>query len=136
MNENEQLLHRAAVWLRAVEFMGYHFYVTLAHGGVFLRAHYQDADIYSGKQEQQLTRPWRLSPEMTESEVISTCFKCALTSMEHRTREAFKYKGARIFGPHFDVNDLVRLCLNERREDAGARVQAQPPAHEPRRIEP
>jgi hypothetical protein len=44
--------------------------------------------------------------------------------MEHRTREAFKYKKARIFGPHFHVDDLVRLCMDEQRENAGGRVEA------------
>lgn len=132
--ENQKLITQAMIWLRTVEFMNYHFFVYEGHGGVFLQAHYLDEDIYTKKIEQQKTRPWRISPETTESELIQTAFKCVATSMEHRTRETFRYKGARIFGPHFDVNDLVRLCKDERREDAGARVQVQ--QYEKRRIDP
>ena len=55
-----------------------------------------------------------LSPEMTRSEVVQTVFKCALTSMEHRTREFFHYRGRAVFGPHFDVEALWQLCADER----------------------
>lgn len=117
-------------WLAPVEFMNYRFSVRESHGGMFLQATYMDADIYSGKSEVQVTRKWLLSPQMTESEVIQTAFKCCLTSMEHRAREEFKFRGARIFGPHFNVNDLARLCADGK-EDAGSRV-----AMQTRRIEP
>lgn len=120
---------QSMVWLRVVEFMNYRFTVRDSHGGIFLQAQYMDADIYTGTPELQVTRKWLLSPHMTESEVIQTAFKCCLTSMEHRAREAFKFNGKRIFGPHFNVRDLAQICID--REDAGSRQPAQP-----RRIEP
>lgn len=126
---NDAFILQAMVWLRAVDFMNYRFSVRESHGGVFMQAQYMDADIYTLKHELQVTRKWMLSPHMTESEVVQTAFKCCLTSMEHRTREAFKFNGARIFGPHFDIHDLVQICRD--REDAGSREPAQP-----RRIEP
>lgn len=100
--------------------MDYTFNVRESHGGVFLQARYTEPDTYSGVPESQLTRKWLLSPYMTKSEVIQTAFKCCLTSMEHRAREGFRYKGARVFGPHFDVDDLVGLCRH--RENAGGRT--------------
>ena len=126
---NQDFIVQAMTWLRCVEFMNYRFSVRDGHGGIFLQAHYMDADIYTANQELQVTRKWLLSPHMTESEVVQTAFKCCLTSMEHRAREAFKFNGARIFGPHFNVRDLALLCRD--REDAGSREPAQP-----RRIEP
>lgn len=55
-------------------------------------------------------RKWFLSPHMTPSEVVQTAFKAVLTAMEHEVRERFTYRGAAIFGPHFDVERLVDLC--------------------------
>lgn len=99
----------------------YRFDVREGHGGVFLQGIYCDADIYTGYREIQHTRKWLLSPSMTDSEIVQTAFKCAITSAEHRAREGFRYRGARIFGPHFDCEDLVRLC-EDGREEAGGRI--------------
>lgn len=57
-------------------------------------------------------RKWLLSPHMTDSEVIQTAFKAVMTAEEHETREAFKYLGQAIFGPHYDVNQLAELVKN------------------------
>ncbi len=97
----------------------YDFEARKAHGGIFVQGNYFEPDIYSGKIVKQYTRKWLLSPEMTDSEIVSTIFKLCITSMEHRTREWFMYKRKRIFGPHFDVEDLVKLC--DTRENAGGR---------------
>lgn len=106
--------------VKRVDFPEYNFEVSEGHGGVYLRATYVERDTYSRIPEVQYTRKWTLHPEMTESEVVQTAFKCAITSMEHRVRESFKYCGARVFSPHFDVQDLVRLC-QDGRENAGGR---------------
>ena len=47
---------------------------------------------------------------MTPSELVQTALKCVLTSLEHEAREHFTYRGAAIFGPHFDVEALVRIA--------------------------
>lgn len=114
------LMVRCTELLKHIEFKDYVFVVGRADNRCHLQATYEEPDIYTGNVEQQTTRKWLLSPWMTDSEIVQTAFKCCLTSMEHRTREAFKYKDARIFGPHFDVEDLVTLCKNGR-EDAGGR---------------
>ena len=119
---NTDLILRAAVLLQRVEFQSYAFSVSEGHGGVYLKADYDEPDTYTGVVERQHTRKWLLSPHMTDSEIVQTAFKLCLTSMEHRARESFTYKGARIFGPHFDVEDLARLCVE--RERAGARDAA------------
>jgi hypothetical protein len=103
-----------------VRYPEYTFLIGPVHGGVALRASYKERDVLSGKMSEQLTRKWLLSPYMTNSEIVQTAFKCILTSMEHRAREHFQYKGQRIFGPHFDVEDLVVLC-RDGRSDAGGR---------------
>lgn len=56
------------------------------------------------------SRKWFLSPHMTRSEVVQTAFKAAMTAMEHELREQFTYRGEAIFGPHFDVDQLVAMA--------------------------
>lgn len=62
----------------------------------------------------QRSRKWRLSKYMTPSEIVQTAFKAALTAEEHEAREAFKYKGESIFGPHFDIEALHELAVTKR----------------------
>lgn len=112
-------------WLANVEFQNYRFIVREGHGGLFLQAEYEEPDTYTGKLETQWTRKWLLSPNMTESEVVQTAFKLCLTSMEHRCREDFKYHGARVFGPHFSVRDLLTVCRDGRENAGGRNPQAQ-----------
>ena len=54
-------------------------------------------------------RKWRLSPHMTDSEIVQTALKAVLTAYEHEIRELFKYRDVPIFDPHYDVEKLVEL---------------------------
>jgi hypothetical protein len=58
----------------------------------------------------QTSRKWYLSSFMTESELVLTAFKAALTAEEHECREHFKYKARRIFNPHISVEALIAVC--------------------------
>ncbi|MBN8479496.1 MAG: hypothetical protein J0L91_11065 [Burkholderiales bacterium] len=95
-----------------VSFEGFEFHVYESRGGVHLQAVWIEPCIASGVRERQYSRKWLLSPSMTRSEIVQTCFKLVLTAVEHRARETFKYRGKRIFGPHFDVDQLHHLCLD------------------------
>lgn len=95
-----------------VSFDSFVFHVLESHGGMLLQATWYEPCIASGVSERQYSRKWLLSPAMTRSEIVQTCFKLALTAVEHRARETFKYRGKRIFGPHFDVDQLHKLCLD------------------------
>lgn len=88
-------------------------------GEAYVQGSYLEEDVYGAGPQMQYTRRWVLSPAMTDSEIVFTLFKLCMTSAEHRTREAFMYKGARVCSPHFDVEDLVNLCKT--RENAGGR---------------
>lgn len=90
-------------------------------GAIYLQASYDEADVDTGVTEKQCTRRWFISPEMSKSEIVQTVFKCALTSMEHRTREWFKYKGRSVFGPHFNVDVLYEACGKEVDKRDGAK---------------
>lgn len=95
-------------------FSEYRFHVeTDGRGAIYLQAFYDEADVHTGVLETQCTRRWFLSPMMSKSEIVQTVFKCALTSMEHRTREFFRYRDRAVFGPHFKVDALWSLCEDE-----------------------
>lgn len=100
--------------------LDYAFSVQEIHGHFHLQAAYQDRCKVAGTVEVQTTRRWPLSPFMTKSEIVQTVFKCCITSMEHRCRESFQYRERRVFGPHFNVDDLWLLCSkgDEQREPA------------------
>jgi hypothetical protein len=51
----------------------------------------------------QSCRKWKLSPHMTPSEIVRTCFKAALVAEEHEASEKFTFKGTMVFNPHRDI---------------------------------
>lgn len=55
-------------------------------------------------------RKWRLSVHMTDGEVVQTAFMALMTALEHEARERFKFCGATVFQPHFDIWKLVTLA--------------------------
>lgn len=100
--------------LSMVQYPGYSFDVVETGNIVYLQARYNEADIITGQVETQKTRKWQLSEHMVKSEIVQTALKCVLTSAEHRVREHFKYRGQRIFGPHFDVDALYEIAKAKR----------------------
>jgi hypothetical protein len=109
----------ATAALNGVSFPGYTFNVFDSggySGKVFLQAEFHSPCSDTGALTLQKTRKWLLSEHMTESELVQTAFKCVLTSIEHEAREQFKYKGQAIFGPHFNVRDLVELAASGRKD--------------------
>jgi hypothetical protein len=94
-------------------FFDYTFLIDERGGAIRLKARYWDKDIVTGLEETQHTREWLLSRFLTKSQIVQTAFKCCLTSMEHRAREGFKYRGKRVYGPHFDVDQLWELCADK-----------------------
>jgi hypothetical protein len=116
------IFQRATDILKRITFPGYEFIVTAKIGGsTWMQGRYMETCAITGKLEEQKTRKWLLSEHMTDSEVVFTALKLCLTSMEDRTREFFTYRGQRIASPHFDVEDLVKLC-RDGRGDAGGRI--------------
>ncbi len=122
---NPDTEHNFVDWIESIlsdiEFPGYIFQIYPDRDGAKIQAHYFELDIATGAMGPQFTRKWLVSPHACESEVVRTVFKCVATSMEHRTREGFKWKGQRIFGPHIDIYAL---------HDASRKVDVRAPEHE------
>jgi len=107
-------IEKARDYLEDCKYPAYTFHAIVdGRGEMYLQAAYMEPDIdkpEGSPPEIQLTRRWFISPEMSKSELVQTAFKCIMTSMEHRVREHFKYRGELIFGPHFDVDGLYQLA--------------------------
>lgn len=107
-----------------LHYPGYRFLAERRGTCVFLFASYFESDIRGGPDVIQETRSWLIKDGDVPSAIVQTAFKCVLTSSEHRVREHFRYRGKRIFGPHFSVDSLHDICtdkhLDYEREDHAA----------------
>ena|ERR1700733_7348629 len=91
-------------------FPEYTFLAEYEDGALYISATYDEADTITGNIEEQHTRDWVLDmANVTKSQIVATCFKCVLTSMEHKTREWFTYQNKPIFNPHQDVDKLLEI---------------------------
>lgn len=99
--------------LRDIRFMDRRFVAMRKGDGFLVQLQYEEADVDSGKVELQKSRKWYVSRHSVKSEVVRTCLKAAITSMEHLVREHFLYQGQRIFSPHYDVDQLVALAARD-----------------------
>lgn len=99
-----------------IQCMDYNFTIVNKDDHSYLQAWYNEKDIDTGIEEVQKTRKWLLSKHMVKGEIVQTALKCVLTSLEHRAREHFKYKGELIFCPHFDIDAFVELAKAKRLE--------------------
>ncbi len=61
-------------------------------------------------------RKWVLSEHMVKSEIVLTAFKAMMTAIEHEARESFFVEGQPIFGPHINVDVLIGLYKQGRKE--------------------
>ena len=79
----------------------------------YLQVEWDGIDSVSKQPRRCKGRKWYLSPYMTHSELIQTALAAVLAIEEHEAREAFRYKGQAVFGPHFNAEALVELCKKE-----------------------
>lgn len=76
----------------------------------YIQWHFKAKCCKTGEVGVQRGRKWHLSPHMTQSELVGTAFKAALTAEEHECRENFIWDGYRIFNPHIDIEALASVC--------------------------
>lgn len=91
----------------------------------YIQVHFFDIDKSKnqadgeGVPELQKCRKWRISPHMTETEIVRTAFKAIEAAVIHETQEDFTYRGLAVYNPHFDINvfleaaDENRLALRD-----------------------
>lgn len=109
----------AAKLLSECSYPGLSFEVVEESGGQHLRVVCTDGRCnVTGALYTWTGRKWRLSPHMTDGEVVQTAFLALLTALEHEAREQFTFQGVSVFDPHFDIHKLVAL-----RSQPGALVE-------------
>lgn len=88
---------------------------TIAEGShLFLRVYNPHGTCnHTGNPAPWKGRKWRLSPHMTDGEVVWTAFKAILTALEHEARELFKFDGVAVADSHVDIHKLVALMKSE-----------------------
>jgi hypothetical protein len=96
--------------LSDISYLEHEFLVETADGGFNLQLRCREEDFHAGEPSIQYGRKWHICQYSSTSEIVQTAFKAVLTWVEHDAREHFRYKGAQVFGPHFDVERLVDLC--------------------------
>jgi hypothetical protein len=98
--------------LNGVRFMDRKFLLLEKGDGFLVQMSYMEPDVdhpENGPMEQK-TRKWYISPFMSESEIVETCWACVLRSQQHVASEYFQYKGRRVYSQHFDVNTRIHMC--------------------------
>lgn len=88
-------------------------FILLEKGDGFLvQMEYFEADVEKPGSEpvSQKTRKWYVSPFMTESEIVETCWAMVCRSQLHIASEHFTYRGRRVYSQHFDIHGRMYLC--------------------------
>lgn len=91
----------------SVRYRDWEFYIGRDSAVTYLQIQFADAG------SRQHGRKWMLSQFMTKSEIVQTALKAVLAAEEHEARERFLYHGKSVFGPHFDIDELLRICDSE-----------------------
>lgn len=101
--------------LDKVAFMDRKFLLMQKGDGFLVQMEYlePDVDVPGSEPTSQKTRKWYVSPFMTESEIVETCWAMVCRSQMHIAGEHFTYKGKRVYSPHFDVNGRIYLCEHD-----------------------
>ncbi|HEU4601551.1 MAG TPA: hypothetical protein VFS24_06270 [Steroidobacteraceae bacterium] len=111
--QQADLYMRAEGLARAIEYKGWVLRVRvdrLRGDAIFLQWTFLAPCSKTKRESVQTGRKWYLSPHMTDSEIVCTAFKAALTAEEHECREAFRFNDRRIFNPHIDIKALWTVC--------------------------
>lgn len=105
--ENTLTISRVKEALESVSHSNLSYQVEEIPGGFHIWLAGIEKDTYTGEPALQEGRKWFVSHHCTISDVVRTAFKAVATWVEHEAREAFTYKGARVFSPHLDLNRIA-----------------------------
>jgi hypothetical protein len=106
---DDQIAARVQRVLERLEYPGYSFILRYAGGYFYLQVQCTALCNVENVPIQWKGRKWLLSEHMLDGELVQTALKAVLTALEHEAREKFKYRGAAIFSPHYDIEKLVAL---------------------------
>jgi hypothetical protein len=96
--------------LADVAFKQSEFLVEPCDRGFLIQIQAEVPCAVTGEPQLHCGRKWHLSDRATPSDIVRTAFKAVVTWEEHEARENFRYRGVPVFGPHFEVDDLIDLA--------------------------
>jgi hypothetical protein len=79
-------------------------------GGVYVQVTMERPDTMTGIWGTGRGGKVFIHPRQTTSSIVRTVLARFMAYFEHEVREAFLYKGKRIYGPHLDVEALVEVA--------------------------
>lgn len=80
---------------------------------VYIKITCMAENTLTGVQELQHGRKWYLSEHMTDDEIIKGTFGAFERFVNHEVKEGFKVDGKRIYNPHTDFEELLKICEKE-----------------------
>lgn len=86
------------------------FEITTEKGRCFLRIKCDNTTCnITGIPTAWNSRKWRLSPHMTDMEIVNTAFLAIITALEHEARELFRVDGIALMDSHRDLNQVLEF---------------------------
>ncbi len=95
--------------LAEVAFKQSRFVIEPCANGFLIQLQAEEPCAATGEPRVYAGRKWHISDRATPSDIVRTAFKAVVTWEEHEAREHFRYRGAAVFGPHCDIDDLVEF---------------------------
>lgn len=77
---------------------------------------YNEPDVMTGVVEEQRGRLWVINHAWGAGQIVQTCLKALLTSLEHRAREHLLWRGRPVLQPHFSLDELWKLAAPREHE--------------------
>lgn len=102
--------------LAHVQYRDWKFRVMAKGDGFLVQVVFNAPCVDSGRMKEHHGRKWYVSSHAVSSEVVQCAYVAMQRAVAHEAAEEFTYKGARVFNPHFDVEDLVELARTKREQ--------------------
>jgi len=104
MHEQRANLVRLMTVASRIQYKGVEFVIENREHGLCLRVNCPDGvDSKTGEKYPWLGRPWPISLNTTNGDLVQTAFKALLTAAEHELREGFTFQGETVCDPHRDM---------------------------------
>lgn len=112
MNQSKKSKEEIESIIGRIQFLDRTFRLMEKGDGYLVQMEYMEPDVDKPGSEpvKQSTRKWYISPFMTESEIVETCWAMVCRSQIHVASEHFQYKGRRVYSQHFDVEYRITGC--------------------------
>lgn len=118
MNRVDNLLSRISIELFGIKFKVVAEYDKIyenIHGSsrTYLQCKYTCACTDTGIVNEWSGRKWYLSDYMTDDEIVKTAWCAFETCVKHEVMESFKVDNVRLFNPHVNFEELLKVSGKE-----------------------